>query len=102
TITLHYRWIGELGLAFEALRPRDRTVNSNPFLSAITPYANSLSGSGRALKGPVVARFSAIAPDFPWSPGGSIALSPAVSLQSSGVDVYGPRPIATDWLDQDH
>jgi hypothetical protein len=24
-----------------------RTVGSNPFLSAITPYANSLSGSGR-------------------------------------------------------
>jgi hypothetical protein len=60
-----------------------RIEGSNPFLSAITPYANSLSGSGRGWKGPITAGFSGKAPDFPLPPKGLSGLSLAVSLQSS-------------------
>ncbi len=36
-----------------------RTDSSNPFLSAINPYANSLSGPGRTRKRPITARLFA-------------------------------------------
>jgi len=60
-----------------------RTDVSNPFFSAITSYANSLSGQAWPASSPVIAGFSAIAPDFPWPAEGLFALSQADSLQSS-------------------
>jgi len=47
------------------------------------PNANCLHGLAELRKGPAIASFSAIAPDFQWWASGIFALSWADSLQSS-------------------